>query len=231
MEIWQLFLMLTFQLIAGFMAIILAIFIYKRNPNYKGNSYLGLGFIFYSLYPFGCFFFEIGINEFIVLLSLQISLIGSIIGTMFFVLSMMIFCKSTKVLEKSKMKLLYFLISLLICIYICWPSSIIFISLNPTLTERSILLMILITIYIVFSTGGIILRLTKAIKMMKESDPYMTKNLKNFRLALIISFGILIFSVIENLTQEHFYNIFNYLFLLLTYILISQPLLKQKRET
>lgn len=231
MEIWQLFLILSFQLITSFMAIILAIFIFKRDPNYKGNLYLSLGFIFYSLYPFGCFFFEIGINEFIALLSLRISLIGSIIGTMFFVLSMKIFCRGTKILEKSKMKLLYFLISLLICFYICWPSSIVFISLNPTMTERSNLLMILIAVYIVISTGGIILQLTKAIKMMKESDPYMTKNLKNFRLALIISFGILIFSVIENLTQEHFYNFFNYLFLLLTYILISQPLLKQKRET
>ena len=230
MDVRQITLLLAFQLFTGVMAIILAIFIYRRNPDYKGNTHLSFGFFSYSLYPFGSFFYELGISEIVVHISIRASLLGTIVGTAFFFLSMTIFCESEKAVEGLKYKYPYYLFILFVCIVIILPSSISFISLNPTCTNRSILLMGLISSFILVSTGGTILRLTRTINNVDKSNVAMIEKLSQFRLALIASLGIMVFSIVENVTQVHFYNVVNYVFLFFTYILISRPLLAKKNK-
>ncbi len=228
MELWQFYTMLAVQLLTGFMALILAFFIYKRNPEYKGNVNLSFGFILYSLYPFGCFFYELGISELVVQISLRISYLGSILGALFFLISMSIFCLGSKSEQLRKFKIFAIIITILVCIIIFIPNSVTDVELNPTATERSMVLMAAISSYILLTTGRMVYLLSKTINEFEDKNSLVSQRLRNFRIALIISLGILIFSIIENITQIHFFNVFNYLFLLLTYILISRPLLQKK---
>lgn len=228
MELWQFYTMLAVQLLTGFMALILAFFIYKRNPEYKGNVYLSIGFILYSLYPFGCFLYELGISELVVQISIRVSYLGTILGALFFLISMSIFCLGSKSEQLRKFKIPAIIITILACIIIFVPSSVTDVELNPTATERSMVLMGTISSYILLTTGRMVYLLSKTVKEINNKNLPVSKRLRNFRLALIISLGIMISSIIENITQIYFFNIFNYLFLLLTYILISRPLLMKK---
>ncbi len=229
MEPWQFYSMLTAQLLTGLIPLFLAYLIYKRNPEYKGNLFLSIGFLFYSLYPFGCFFYELGINEQVVQVSIRISYLGSILGAAFFLISMNIFCLGSQSEKIKKLLIPHSIFTTLVCIIIFLPSSITSIELNPTSAVRSMILVGAISSYIFLVTGRNIYLLTKTINEIKDKDLQIIMKLRNFRLALIISFGIMVFSIIENFTQIHFFNIFNYFFLLLTYIYISRPLLKKEK--
>lgn len=228
MEPWQFYLILIVQVITSLMAIILAILIYKRNPNYKGNVYLSVGFLLYSLYPLGCFFYELGINDQIVQISMRASLLGTILGSGSFLVSMTIFCVGEKSDQLKKYNIPLIALTILACIIILLPNSIVAVEIYPTSCERSIILMGTISTYIIVSTGRMIYLLSKTVRNIPDENSPVRKKLRTFRLALIISLGIMTFSIIENITQIHFFNLFNYLFLLLTYIIISQPILKKQ---
>ncbi len=229
MEPWQFYSMLTAQLLTGLIPLFLAYLIYKRNPEYKGNLFLSIGFLFYSLYPFGCFFYELGINELVVQVSIRVSYLGSILGAAFFFISMSIFCLGSQSEKIKKLLIPLIIFTTLICIMIFLPSSITSVELNPTSAVRSMILVGAISCYIFLATGGNIYLLTITINDIEDKNSQICIKLKNFRFALAISFGIMLFSIIENFTQIHFFNIFNYFFLLLTYIFISKPLLKQEK--
>jgi hypothetical protein len=220
--------MLTVQLLTGILAIILAIFIYKRNPEYKGNLYLSIGFILYSLYPFGCFFYELSISELVVKISIRVSYLGTILGALFFLISMSIFCLGSQSDQLNKFIIPIIIFTIIACIIILLPFSITCVELNPSSCERSMILMGAISSYILLTTGRMVYLLSKTIKEINNKNSQVSKKLSTFRLALIISLGIMISSIIENITQIYFFNIFNYLFLLMTYIIISQPLLHKK---
>ncbi len=228
MELWQFYTMLTVQLLTGILAIILAIFIYKRNPEYKGNLYLSIGFILYSLYPFGCFFYELSISELVVKISIRVSYLGTILGALFFLISMSIFCLGSQSDQLNKFIIPIIIFTIIACIIILLPFSITCVELNPSSCERSMILMGAISSYILLTTGRMVYLLSKTIKEINNKNSQVSKKLSTFRLALIISLGIMISSIIENITQIYFFNIFNYLFLLMTYIIISQPLLQKK---
>lgn len=228
MEPWQLYSLLAAQLITGIIALILAFLIYKRNPSYKGNIFLSIGFIFYSLYPFGSFFYELGINELVVQISIRASYFGTVLGSGSFLISMTIFCLSSISEQLKKYEIVGGILTILVCITIFLPNSITSVELNPSSCERSILLMGAISSYILLTTGRMIYLLSRTINEFKDKNSPVSNKLKKFRLALIISLGIMIFSIIENVTQLHFFNIFTYLILFLTYIVISQPLLKRQ---
>ncbi len=228
MELWQFYSILIVQLLTGFLAIILAFYIYKQNPTYKGNIYLSLGFLLYSLYPFGCFFYELGICDLCVQISIRVSLFGTILGSLFFLISMTIFCLGTKSESLKNLRLPAGIITTLVCIIILLPSSVSSIELSPTTANRSMALMGAISSYILLSTGRMIYLLSKTIKEIEDISSPVRKRLRKFRLALIISLGIMFCSIIENITGVRFFNIFNYLFLLATYIIISQPFFKKK---
>ena len=229
MEPWQFYSMLTVKLLTGLIQLILPYLIYKRNPEYKGNLFLSIGFVFYSLYPFGCFFYELGIIELVVQVSIRVSYLGSILGAAFFLLSMNTFCLGSYSEKIKKLLIPLIIVTTLVCIIIFLPSSITEVKLNPTSAIRSMILVGAISCYIFLTTGRSIYLLTITINEIKDKDLQITIKLRNFRLALIISFGIMVFSIIENFTQIHFFNIFNYFFLLLTYIFISKPLLKKEK--
>ncbi|MHA1611306.1 MAG: hypothetical protein ACTSYU_04565 [Promethearchaeota archaeon] len=229
MELWQFYSILFVQVFTGLTAIILAYFIYKQNPKYDGNQYLSLGFLLYSLYPFGCFFYELGICDLCIEISIRVSLFGTILGSLFFLISMNIFCLGSKSESLKKLKLPAGIITILVCVIILLPSSVSSIELHPSTAERSMLLMGAISSFILLSTGRMLYLLTKTIKEIEDKDSQVRKKLLKFRLALFISLGIMFCSIIENVTQIHYFNIFNYLFLLATYIIISQPFLKKKK--
>ena len=228
MEPWQLHSFLVIQVLTGILSIILAFLIYKRNKDYKGNFYLSLAFTMYSLYPIGRFFYELGFNELVVHISIRISLIGSILGMGAFLISMSIFCLGSYAKELKKYKIVGGIVTTLVCIVIILPSSIIFEQLDPTTTFWSILLMCVFSAYIILTTSRMIYLLTNTMNEIKDKNPEISDKLKNFRLALFFSLGIVLFSIIENITQIHFLNIFTYLFLLLFIIFISFPLMKKK---
>ena len=228
MEPWQFYLIISVQLLSGFISIILAILINKRNREYRGNKYLSLAFLLYSLYPFGSFFYELGINELIVQISIRISLIGSILGMGAFLISMSIFCLGSYSKNIKKFLLPGSIVTTLVCIIIIWPSSVTDVELNPTTSRRSIVLMGAISAYIFLTTSRMIYLLTGTINEIKLKNPEISDRLSTFRISLLISLGIILFSLIENITRIHFFNIFTYIFLLLFFIFISQPLLKKK---
>ena len=230
MEPWQLHSFLVTQVITGILSIILAILIYKRNSDYKGNIYLSLAFSLYSLYPIGRFFYELGFNELVVHISLRVSLLGSILGMGAFLISISIFCLGSYAKELKKYKIVGGMVTTLVCIIIILPSSITFVDLDPTTTSWSILLMCVFSAYIILTTSRMIFLLTNTINDLKDKNPEISDNLRTFRLALFFSLGIVLFSIIENITQIHFLNIFTYLFLLMFIIFISFPLMKKKNN-
>ncbi len=230
MEPWQLHSFLVIQVITGVLSIILALLIYKRNKNYKGNLYLSLAFSLYSLYPIGRFFYELGFSELAVNISLRISLIGSILGMGAFLIAISIFCLGSYAKELKKYKIVGSIITTLVCTIIILPSSITDVKVNPTSAIWSVILMIVFSVYIVLTTSRMIYLLTNTMKEIKDKNQEITEKLKNLRLSLIISLGIVFFSIIENITQLHFFNFFTYLFLLLFIIFISYPLMKRRNE-
>ena len=230
MEPWQLHSFLVIQVITGVLSIILALLIYKRNKNYKGNLYLSLAFLLYSLYPIGRFFYELGFSELAVNISLRISLIGSILGMGAFLISISIFCLGSYAKELKKYKIVGSIITTLVCTIIILPSSITDVKVNPTSAIWSNILMIVFSVYIVLTTSRMIYLLTNTMKEIKDKNQEITEKLKNLRLSLIISLGIVFFSIIENITQLHFFNFFTYLFLLLFIIFISYPLMKKRKN-
>ena len=88
--------------------------------------------------------------------------------------------------------------------------------------------MVVFSAYIFLTTIRMVYLLTNTMDEIKEKNPEITDKLKTFRLSLILSLGIVLFSIVENITQIHFFNIFTYLFLLLFIIFISKPLMKRK---
>ncbi|MHA1475270.1 MAG: hypothetical protein ACTSPA_03525 [Promethearchaeota archaeon] len=230
MEPWQLHSFLVIQVITGILSIILAFLIYKRNSEYKGNIYLSLAFSMYSLYPFGRFFYELGFSELVVQISLRVSLIGTILGMGAFLISISIFCLGSYAKELKKYKIAGGIVTTLVCIVIILPSSITFEQLDPTTTVWSKILMGVFSAYILLTTTRMIYLLTNTINELKVKSPEISNKLKTFRLALLFSLGIVLFSIIENITQIHFLNIFTYLFLLLFIIFFSYPLMKKKND-
>ncbi len=230
MEPWQLHSFLVIQVITGVFSLILAMLIYKRNKNYKGNLYLSLAFSLYSLYPIGRFFYELGFSELAVNISLRVSLLGSILGMGAFLIAISIFCLGSYAKELKKYKIVGSIITTSVCIIIILPSSITDIELNPTSAIWSIILMCVFSVYIILTTSRMIYLLTNTMKEIKDNNPEITEKLKNLRLSLILSLGIVLFSIIENITHLHFFNFFTYLFLLLFIIFISYPLMKKKNE-
>ena len=230
MEPWQLHSFLVIQVITGVLLIILALLIYKRNKDYEGNIYLSLGFSLYSLYPIGRFFYELGFSELAVHISLRISLIGSILGMGAFLIAISIFCLGSYAKELKKYKIIGGIITTLVCTIIILPSSITDVTVNPTSAIWSLILMIAFSFYIILTTSRMIYLLTNTLKEIKDHNPEITDKLKNLRLSLILSLGIVLFSIIENITQIHYFNIFTYLFLLLFIIFISYPLMKKKND-
>ena len=230
MEPWQLHSFLVIQVITGVLSIILALLIYKRNKNYKGNLYLSLAFSLYSLYPIGRFFYELGFSVLVVNISLRISLIGSILGMGAFLIAISIFCLGSYAKELKKYKIVGSIITTLVCTIIILPSSITDVKINPTSAIWSNILMIVFSVYIVLTTSRMIYLLTNTMKEIKDKNQEITEKLKNLRLSLIISLGIVFFSIIENITQLHFFNFFTYLFLLLFIIFISYPLMKKRKN-
>lgn len=229
MEPWQLHSFLVIQVITGILAIILAFLIYKRNSKYKGNIYLSLAFSMYSLYPIGRFFYELGFNELVVHISIRVSLIGSILGMGAFLISISIFCLGSYAKELKIFKIVGSIITTLVCTIIILPSSITFEGLDPTTTIWSKILMGVYSAYIILTTSRMIYLLTNTINEIKEKSPEISDKLKTFRLALFFSLGIVLFSIIENITQIHLFNIFTYLFLLLFIIFFSYPIMKKKK--
>jgi hypothetical protein len=145
-----------------------------------------------------------------------------------FLISISIFCLGSYAKELKKYKIVGGIVTTLVCIVIILPSSITFEHLDPTTTIWSKILMGAFSAYILLTTSRMIYLLTNAIKEIKDKNTDISDKLKTFRLALIFSLGIVLFSIIENITQIHFFNIFTYLFLLLFIIFFSYPLMKKK---
>ena len=162
--------------------------------------YLSLAFLLDSLYPIGRFFYELGINELIVQISLRISLIGSVLGMGAFLIAISIFCLGSYAKELKKFKVVGSIITTSVCIIIILPSSITFVGLNPTLTYWSIFLMVVFSAYIVLTTIRMVYLLTNTMNEIKDKNLEITEKLKTFRLYLILSLGIVFFSIIENIT-------------------------------
>jgi len=230
MDPWQLYSILAVQLITGFISVILALKIFKRNSEYKGNLYLSLALILYSLYPFGRFFYELGFNELAVNISFRISLIGSILGMGTFLIAISIFCLGANAKDLKIFKIVGGIITTSVCIIIILPNSVEYIGINPTRTIWSIPLMIAFSVYIFLTTSRMIYLLTNTINEIKDKNAEIADSLRIFRLSLIFSLGILLFSLIENITQIHFFNIFTYLFLLLFISFFSRPILKKTKK-
>ncbi|QEE16757.1 hypothetical protein DSAG12_02587 [Promethearchaeum syntrophicum] len=230
MEPWQLYSILSIQLLTGIISLALSFLIYRRNKEYKGNLYLSLALILYSLYPFGRFFYELGFNELVVNISIRVSLIGNVLAMGSFLIAISIFCLGSYAKDLKIYKRVGTTITTLVCLIIIYPASIQNISLNPTFTEWSLILRVAFSAYILLTTSRMIYLLTNTMKELKVKNPEISEKLRVFRISLILSLGILLFSIIENITQIYFFNVLTYIFLLSFIIFFSQPLMKKRNN-
>ncbi|MHA1618534.1 MAG: hypothetical protein ACTSVZ_04570 [Promethearchaeota archaeon] len=170
-----------------------------RNPRYRGNQLFALSLIFFEIFVLCFVIYYSSLDENVVKLTLRIAIFVMILGTYLFVLAIQIFVKSDAFISHT-VAMISGLITLLILLTVALlPDLVTVISLNPTVTQRNLLVTILCIVWLFILTVYNLYTLAGMLRSITEDPMDFKKKLKILFVGQILLFIIPVLCVLSGL--------------------------------
>ncbi len=189
-----------------------------RNPRYRGNQLFALSLIFFEIFVLCFVIYYSSMNEIVVQITLRIAIFVMILGTFLFVLAIQIFVKSDAFIKHKIAKISAFITFLILMATVFHPNLVIVISLNPTVTQRSLVITILSIGWLFILTGYNLFTLFGMLKSTSGDSKEFSKKLKILIVGQILLFIIPVLCVLSGLMALSGFNLGSEIFSIVQYL-------------
>ncbi len=191
------------EIIVFSLAMILSYIILKHDKSYKGNQFFAICFLFFGLYGFSMFIYDLGINDKTIIVMYLLSLAFISLGVLFFVISMQIFLEGVAVSKKPLIRSFILITIIIIIIVLSWPNGVEVINDDPT-TKKNIIANVLIVAWVYIMMFYNTNKLSKGLKAVTKEDTEIREHIKNLYIGEILGLFCPFWAVVGNII-----NIFN----------------------